>query len=113
MLWNMLNLHIIQVCCPNQHRNEKISSTIKYDGKVISKSIFVFKFNGNSFSKDKLIQVRSLVYLNNAKKGMFVPNSKNTCLLGLGLDCIVYLLSNTTREQNSINRVAKKKIDLQ
>jgi hypothetical protein len=76
-----------------------MSATVQYSGHKIYKSTLVSQLNGNPFlSKDRLTRVHNSIFFNNSDDYLVATNSENSCLLGVGSDCIMYFVRrNTTR----------------
>jgi hypothetical protein len=89
---------------------EKVIPFVEYDGNVIYKSTLVSQLNGNPFlSKDRLIRVRNFVYFNNSKEYMKAANASNTCFLGLGSDCVVYMLQRSSTRKSQVSKAVGKR----
>jgi hypothetical protein len=60
-------------------------------------------------SKDRLTWVRNSIYFNNANDYIVATNSKNTCMLGLVSNCVVFFVCGSVDGQSSIVHAAKKR----
>ena len=78
---------------------------VQYEGKQIFKNTLVSQLNGNPFlSKDQLTRVQNSIYFNNLEEYLAAANSMDTCILGLGSNCVVYMVQ---RSSTTWSRVSK------
>ena len=88
----------------------KFEPTVECSGKVIFKSMLVFRLNGNPFlSKDRLIQIRNSIYFNNGEDYLNVANLSSSCLLSLGSDCGVNFVQKSSMNTTSTVQIACKR----
>jgi hypothetical protein len=100
-----LEMHIQDTDAPMQ-----VSPLVEYSSNKIFKSTLVGQLNRNPFlSKDMLTRVRNSIYFNNTDDYLSAANSSNTCLLGLGSGCAVYMMQRSTTRVSSMSRVAGKR----
>jgi hypothetical protein len=89
---------------------DKIVSFVEYEGIVIYKSTLVSQLNSIPFhSKDRLTKIRNSIYFNNSKDYLNAANATDTCLLGLGSNCAVYMVQCSTTKKSSTSKVVRKR----
>lgn len=105
---DMLNTHeeqVIAVAAP-----PSIVPVVEFGGHFIYKSTLVSQLNGNPFlSKDRLTRVKHSMYFNNHDDYLSAAASSSTCLLGIGSDCGVYFVQNSTTTVSSTVKSALKR----
>ena len=92
---DMLNSHEQQIT--SLPFPARVCPTVAYDEHIIYKSTLVSQLNGNSFfSKDRLTRVKHSMYFNNHDDYISAASSSSSCLLGIGTDCGVYFVQNSS-----------------
>jgi hypothetical protein len=108
VIQSMLDSHEAQVIL--ECRADKIVPFVVYEGNQIYKSTLVSQLNGNPFlTKDHLTRVRNSIYFNNSDDYISAANASNTCFLGLGCHCAVYMVQRSNTKQSSVSKAVENK----